>query len=155
MAWGGRRPGSGRKPKRRVQSARGPVEIARVAAHVFEHPGAGPAVGTAEPLAPPADLSGQEREWWLLLAPHAVEAGTLTPATVVAFRLLIENLGVLKDLATDATSRGSADHRGMLGRVDTELLAFNLAPVGKPMAVLPSAPTVVPVNPLEKFMRRA
>lgn len=148
MGWGGRRPGAGAKPKRTRQHDSG----ATVLAH--------PSSAAADPLPEitefdaPNDLSVDERNVWVELAPHAFRARTLTPASSFAFRLLCRNIVLERQFAGSVQDKGSASHRGLIQRVDTELLAFNLAPCGKPMADAAPAKQA-PSNPLERFLTRS
>jgi len=100
---------------------------------------------------PPADLTSEERQFWDSLAPHARENRTLTPATAWSFRVLCRNL-VLEHQLACSEKKGGTDHRGILQRVDAELLRFNLSPCGKPIYEVehPQAPA----NPLDKFLTR-
>jgi hypothetical protein len=100
----------------------------------------------------PDDLTLPERQVWLELAPHASQNRTLTKATALSFRLLCRNIVLERELATSAEHRGGANHRGVLQRVDAELLRFNLSPCGK--AIYEAEPEAQPVNPLAKFLKR-
>jgi hypothetical protein len=100
---------------------------------------------------PPDDLTSEERLTWLTLAPHALAARTLTPATAVAFRMLCRNV-VLEQILATGGERGGANHRGILQRVDAELARFCLAPFGK--AIYEVEAEATPVNPLAKFLTR-
>lgn len=73
---------------------------------------------------------------WHELAPHACEARTLTKASAAAFAMLCR--AVSQERATNVPD---ADHRGLMHRVATWLKDFGLAPLGKPMAAAPSAET--------------
>jgi hypothetical protein len=98
----------------------------------------------------PDSWTPEERGVWEELAPHAFAQRTLTPATLVAFRVLVRNVLLERVLAESPMFQGGPNHRGVLQRVDAELLRFNLSPCGKPM-VEPEA-TTVPVNPLARFL---
>jgi hypothetical protein len=100
---------------------------------------------------PPEDLTSQERAVWVALAAHAITARTLTPATALGFRVLVRNV-VLEQVLATGEDKGGPNHRGILQRVDAELAAFCLRPFGKP--IYEAEPVVVPVNPLEKFLKR-
>lgn len=102
---------------------------------------------SAQPaVAMPDDLSVDERKIWRKLAPHALAAGTLTQATALAFRHLCEAI-VLKRLmlaeikeygcsSIDVDAKLTANplltqYRSMLQRVETGMMKFMLAPLGK------------------------
>lgn len=146
---GGARPGAGRKPKSAVETAvlGDPGHRGRV----LPGPGAGqvPVVAPIEVFAPADDVPSEDRQVWLLLAPHAFAARTLTRATELSFRLLCRNVVIERALAL--VGAGSANHRGMIQRVDAELAKFCLAPFGK--AIYEAEPDA-PANPLEKFLKR-
>lgn len=146
---GGARPGAGRKPTSALEK-----ELMGDPGHrgrVLPGPGAGtvPVVGPIEPFDPPADLPSEDRQVWVELAPHAFAARTLTRATELSFRLLCRNIVIERALAL--VGAGSANHRGMIQRVDAELLRFCLSPFGK--AIYEAEPEK-PANPLEKFLKR-
>jgi hypothetical protein len=151
MPRGGARVGAGRKPLKAVEKdvMGNPGRRARVLAH----PGAGhvavvaPIVGVEAP----EDLTSEERAVWVSLAAHALAARTLTPATALGFRVLVRNV-VLEHYLATGEDRGGPNHRGILQRVDAELLRFCLAPFGK--AIYEAEPVATPVNPLEKFLKR-
>lgn len=150
MPKGGPRLGSGRKPTSALQRALtgNPGHRGRV----LEGPGAG-AVPMVAPIAPvevPVDLTSETRAVWDQLAPHALQARTLLPATALAFRVLCCNVVLERALAQDPETRGGTNHRGLIARVDAELAAFTLRPFGKPM-LLEAAPAA---NPLDQFFHR-
>jgi hypothetical protein len=134
---GGARPGAGRKPKSAVERAitGNPGRRGRL----LPHPSAVPVPGVApiDEFDAPNDLSPDERNVWLELAPFAFAARTLTRATSFAFRLLCKNIVLERLYAASVADKGGANHRG-LQRVDAELLAFNLRPCGK--AILEAEP---------------
>ena len=149
MGWGGRRAGSGAKPKsQRARAVSGvPAHKATVLAH--------PSVPLSTPLVPvavPTDLSEDERAVWCDLAPHASARRTLTAGTSFAFRLLCRNVLLERGMMADVEVCGTSNHRGMIQRVDTELLSFGLAPCGKAMS--DDGAAVAPANPLERFLAR-
>jgi hypothetical protein len=132
---GGHRPGSGRKRKSKRERA-----LAGNAGHrgrVLPHPSAPPA--PPPPPTPPEideadapnDLTIEERHLWMELAPHATANGTLTPATSLSFRLLCKNIALLLRYYPSVTEASNANHRGLMQRVDAELLRFCLSPIGK------------------------
>jgi len=76
MGHGGARVGAGRKPKRRRNTVPfTPIDGGRAG---------------DVPQKPPADLPADQWDFWATYAPLAIEQGTLTTATVGAFRLLCE-----------------------------------------------------------------
>lgn len=136
MPRGGRRPGAGRKPKSEAERAldgnanhRGRV-LPHPAASTYVAPPHPPTLDEADA---PNDLSFDERAVWLELAPHAIANGTLTDATALGFKILCRNVVLERRYATSVNDQGTGNHRGMIQRVDAELLRFNLAPCGKPM----------------------
>lgn len=147
MARGGRRPGAGRKPKSAAERAldgnaghRGRV-LTHPTASTYVPPPPPPVLDEADA---PNDLSFDERTVWLELAPHAIANGTLTDATALSFRILCRNIVLERAFASSVNDKGSANHRGMLQRVDAELLRFNLSPCGKPVAEPLSKPAADP-----------
>lgn len=150
---GGRRPGAGRKPKTALEQA-----ITGDPGHrgrVLTHPSAGQVLVVAaidETFEAPDDLTLEEREIWTELAPHAFAARTLTKATALSFRLLCRNVALERWLSASFLSRGGSDHRGLIQRVDAELLRFNLSPCGK--AIYAAEPVAAPASPLERFLKR-
>lgn len=151
---GGRRPGSGRKPKDAV--VRALDGNANHKGRVLPHPSAQSAPAAAPWLTvdeehAPNDLSVDERNVWLHLAPLALEKGTLTPASHYAFKLLCRNVVLERRYALSVGDAGTANHRGMIQRVDAELGDFGLRAFGKA-----SAPAAVPVvDPVkEKYFGR-
>lgn len=147
---GGGRPGSGRKPKSAV--ARSLDGGASHKAKVLPHPSS-----PAEPPAPvlpqldesdcPNELSHDERQVWLELAPHAKLARTLTEATSLGFRMLCKNIALSNRYYASVLDSGGPNHRGLIQRIDAELLRFNLAPCGKPIqAVKTDKPAVDPIK---------
>lgn len=121
---GGKRPGTGSKP-RTFRSIDGGMGLAS---------GAG-AQGVTEPFevpAPPDSLADDAKAIWLRDAPLAVRRQTLTKSTAYAFEILCSAIVLERLLANDPEKAGGSDHRGMLQRVETGLLRFDLAPNGKP-----------------------
>jgi hypothetical protein len=91
----------------------------------------------------PADLSAQTATVWDALAPHALTARTLTPATAMAFQDLCEAI-VLKRAELSRISReglvveGAAHpllsrHVALMVRVEAGMTRFRLIPMGKEM----------------------
>ncbi len=100
----------------------------------------------------PNDLTTDERNVWVELAPHAFKARTLTPATAFAFKLLCRNVVLERQYAQSVTDKGTANHRGLIQRVDAELLRFNLAPNGKVHEIPEQPAAAQPINPLAKYL---
>ena len=149
---GGRRSRAGRPPKSIeghfvAGTARG--DVARILAH--PRASMGEPAGPPEIFDPPAMLSADERALWLALAPQAFRAGTLTRATELAFVLLCRNIVLERDYGKSVTDRGTANHRGMIQRVEGGLDAFRLRPQGRPM---PSAQVAKPASKLDRFLNR-
>lgn len=146
MPRGGARPGAGRKPKSAAERA-----LDGNAGHrgrVLTHPssaGVAPAETPVEEFDAPDDLTFDERKVWMELAPFAFQNRTLTKATSLAFRTLCRNVVILNQYASSVQEKGSANHRGMIQRVDVELLSFGLAPCGKPM--MTAAPAQADADP--------
>lgn len=132
---GGRRAGAGAKPKTALEHAI--TGDAGRRGRVLNHPSSSDAPATAlvevEEFDAPDDLTMEQRHVWLKLAPHAFKARTLTRATELAFSMLCRNIALEKRYAESVTDQGSANHRGLIQRIDAELSAFNLRPAGKPI----------------------
>lgn len=151
---GGRRAGAGAKPKDKALRA-----LDGNAGHrgrVLPHPSVPPAA--VLPVAPaiiideahaPDDLTLDERLVWLKLGPLALEKGTLTKTTEYAFKLLCRNVVLERRYAMSVTDAGTANHRGMIQRVDAELGDFGLRAFGKAAAGAVEKPAVDPVK--EKY----
>jgi hypothetical protein len=92
----------------------------------------------------PNDLSTEERLVWLRLAPHAMPKGRLTPATAFHFAQMCKNIALMHRYAASVTDAGGASHRGLIQRVDTELLTYGLVPSGAS-----EAPKKVQVDPMQ------
>lgn len=147
---GGRRAGAGRKPKslaeRALDGGAGHRQV-----RVLAHPSApalpaAPVQPTVDEADAPDGLTFDERKVWLALAPHAMASGTLTPASAMAFQLLCKNWVLMERYAASVQDAGSANHRGLIQRVQADLTAFNIRPCGKPMtgAVSSAAPAEDP-----------
>lgn len=101
----------------------------------------------------PNDLTMEERHVWMELAPHAFKNGTLVPASSMSFRLLCRNVVREHKYGESLTDCGSANHRGLIQRVEGGLDAFQLRPQGRRMAS--AEPVAKPANPLDRFLKRA
>lgn len=112
-----------------------------------------PAPPVVEEFDAPNDLTVDERHVWMALAPHAFQNGTLVPASGLAFSLLCKNIVRERKYGESLTDCGSANHRGLIQRVEGGLDAFDLRPKGRRMAS--AEPVQKPVNPLERFLKRA
>lgn len=144
---GGGRPGAGRKPKssvlrafdggagKRAPASSLPSAVAPVAVDEFDAPDC---------------LTTEQRLVWLELAPHAFASRTLTKGTMAAFVMLCRNVVTERALAAGALA-GTSDHRGMIQRVDAELMAFSLRPCGKALYEAPGAEAKK--NPLDRFLK--
>lgn len=147
---GGGRPGAGRKPKssylRSIDGGAGKRKPAS------ELPAAVPPVEVDEFDAPDS-LSPAQRLVWLELAPHAFAARTLTKGTMAAFVMLCRNVVIERSLAAGALA-GTSDHRGMIQRVDAEMLAFSLRPCGKAVYQAEPEGQQRSANPLDRFTSR-
>ena len=92
----------------------------------------------------PRHLSAAQAVIWDTLAPHAVAAGTLTPATAWAFAQLCDLIGlshavrqrIARDGLMDADGAHPllARHVAFVVRVEAGLTRFRLAPMGKAIA---------------------
>ena len=106
----------------------------------------------------PRHLSAAHAAIWDTLAPHAVAAGTLTPATAWAFAQLCDLIGLShavrqrigRDGLMDADGAHPllARHVAFVVRVEAGLTRFRLQPLGKPLAVPDAA-----VDPFAEFDR--
>ena len=168
MPRGGARVGSGRKPKGasilslhggRVRNA------ANVPSTVPNQP--------FEPVNTPQDLPDVQQAVWNELAPHALEARTLTAGTAAAFRDLCEAIVLKRMMLAEILADGLtgtkvtvqmdesggglqsvekkahtllSQYRGMMQRVEAGFTRFRLAPMGKEIVVEQKA-----VDPFEEF----
>lgn len=98
----------------------------------------------------PNDLSTEERNVWLRLAPFAFKNGTLTKASSYAFVLLCKFI-VLERNEAKSSGVGGSNHRGLIQRVEGGLDAFQLRPQGRPMPPIEGAEK--PVNKLDRFLK--
>lgn len=149
MGWGGRRPGSGAKPK--ALRERALLAVPSRSAHVQAVAPAVPAEPVDAP--PPATLTDEERAVWVRQAPFAVRARTLTAGTALSFERYVR-LVVLEDrLSRDVDAAGGTNHRGILQRINALELQFMLTPAGKALLDAPAA-DAKPVSPLDRFLNR-
>lgn len=166
---GGRRLNSG--PARRIGSVRWQREQKRVRKGGGKPSGAPTAV--REPLEAPPGMSADQRAVWVSLAPHAIAAGTLTAATVVAFLQLCSRIVLLRAMEAQIEADGimadkvtlQMDEKGgglqsvekkahdlltkymtLMQRVDQAMLRFRLAPMGKELV-----PPEPPVDEWQEF----
>jgi len=105
--------------------------------------GVKPALGPlppVEPFEPSEALTDAERLAWDRLAPHAFRRRTLTKSTEYQFVLLCRNVVMEAEMAADPEQRGAGNHRGLIQRIDAQLLRFDLAPNGKPHGDVLDAP---------------
>lgn len=153
MPRGGRRPGSGRKPKSALEKAV-TGDPGHRGGRVLTHPSGGqvPVAATIEECDAPDELTMDERRVWMRLAPYAIAAGTLQPEMSHAFSVLCQNVVRERVLASDPKTYCGSGHLQMIKTIDTELLRFNLSPCGKPIHRV--APEAKPANPLERFLNR-
>jgi hypothetical protein len=146
---GGRRPGSGRKPKN-VLGFPGGKPVAGIAASVVA-----PA-DLAVLAMPPADLRPAEQALWKLYALHAIEQRTLVPATVAGFRELVEVFVLKDDLHAKIQKFGTDGKSGqdrlrtytrLSQRLDAALARYKLTAFGKPMDSGGGGAKKAPANP--------
>jgi len=168
MPRGGARPGSGRKPKDPALRALDGGASHRSRAHpppispATTDPAAtaAPVIAAIETFDPPPGLSKTVLRVWAQLAPYAFANRTLVRSTVIAFEMLCRNVALERALARKRLERGGPNHRGLIQRVDAQLLRFNLAPCGKPMYLYEQPKTTTesdpptPANPLARFLKR-
>lgn len=145
---GGKRKGAGRPRKSKEQHAIDGT-TSQVVAFVPRQQSVA-AVDPTETIQPPAHLAPEIVDIWNELAPLALEARTLTKSTAYAFSLLCQNVHI--ERKTYVWARGKADHRGLIQRIELELLAFGLRPQGEALA---PAKQEEPPNPLARFGFRA
>jgi len=117
MPRGGKRPGTGPKPKN-------PLGVQALAKYD------GPIVG----IDPPEDLSPEARAVWMQQAPWALAHRTLTVASALTFARYCR-IVVLEQRWATGERAGSGDHRGLLKLLQEYELAFILQPSGKAMPV--------------------
>jgi hypothetical protein len=146
---GGMRPNSGPKPKtRRLRALQG---------NAGHRPLPKERISAAVDIVPPDRLTPKELEYWQELAPHAMEAGTLVPATVAPFVLLCkclvmademhatmlnDGLTVVKYVITEEGSQEEkkihplvSPYRNMVQRIESLAVKYKVCALGKPMDV--------------------
>lgn len=142
MSRGGARIGAGRKPKpARARWLDGGVD------RRGPRPEAPPAPAPIAEVPVPSGLTPSELAAWLVNAPLALEARTLTPATADEFASLCTLEAEMADVLLERRQEGWSEHglalarefRGLVQRVEAKRRAFRLAPMGKEM-VPPEAP---------------
>jgi len=173
---GGRRIGSGRKPRGVViahPSASATTDAAPASRSTVDPPAAWLAIapklaaleadlaflrqaqGPDEPNPQIAELEARVDELqaqahalavWRELAPHAVTAQTLTPSSAGAFEMLCRAVVHERALSASPGQIGGPNHRGLMHRVATWLKDFGLAPLGKPMPAAAAAPKAAPLS---------
>jgi len=126
-----------------------------------------------EPVNTPQDLPDAYKQVWDDLAPHALEARTLTAGTAAAFRDLCEAIVLKRMMLAEILADGLtgtkvtvqmdesggglqsvekkahtllSQYRGMMQRVEAGFTRFRLAPMGKEIVVEQKA-----VDPFEEF----
>jgi hypothetical protein len=137
------RVGSGRKPKARSGNV------------VAFDGGAVASSGEMVSAVPPQDLPEAQRDFWKRYAARAIEARTLTPRTIPAFRLLCELENEKRETKETIERDGrtylkcfvdssgqehqelkahplTGSYRQLAQRVEALLARFSLAPFGKP-----------------------
>jgi hypothetical protein len=148
---GGQRPGAGRKPKNpALRVLDGNAGHRKVVTHPSVPQSPSQALPPLDPSEAPNELTVDERNVWLRLAPYARANGTLTPATGYSFNLLCRNIVLERRYADSVTDAGSANHRGLIQRIDAELLRFNLSPCGKPLVVSDEKPE----SKVDRYIKR-
>jgi hypothetical protein len=79
----------------------------------------------------PKGLSDEDKAVWDELAPLAMELGTLTPATAMAFADLCGYIVLERKLRAAPLAVAGPDHRGMMARVEVARARFRLTGDGK------------------------
>lgn len=117
-------------------------------------PAAAPPLPVVDETDAPDELTMEERQVWLKLAPLAMANGTLTPASALAFVEVCKTVVVVRKLEAAPLQQGTANHSTWKKLLDAQLLNFNLRPCGKPMPDA-AAPAEKPANPLDRFLKRS
>jgi hypothetical protein len=151
MGWGGARIGAGRPRK-----DKGLARLQGSKRHKSKAGERGVAVPPPGDIQPPADMPADQQAIWDQLAPHALAAGTLTPATAESFRDLCRVVVVRNGLFAKIQEDGwtyitvkpdpdggtheeirkhplVTDLRAFEQRVEAGRARFRLAPMGKEM----------------------
>lgn len=102
----------------------------------------------------PNELSVEERQVWMKLAPLAMVNGTLTDASALAFTEVCKTVVMVRQLDKAPLQQGTANHSTWKKLLDAQLLNFGLRPIGKPMSGSVAAAPVAPANPLDRFIKR-
>lgn len=159
MAWGGRRTGSGRKPKSNAEKAVTGNPGKRRSATVLAHPSSSapepPALPTVSEEDAPNELAVDERFVWLQLAPLAMANGTLTRATSPAFVELCKTVVVVRKMELAPIANGTANHATWKKLLKSQYADFCLTAQGKPMADAVPAAGQPKKNPLDRFMKKS
>lgn len=123
-------------------------------------------------VGPPEDIEDEALTVWNRLAPFALSARTLIPATADRFLLLCRQVVMERDMAEKVKADGwtyvsvtvdgagqerqmlkahplCAPHRNMMQRIEAGMAAFQLAPMGKAMA--PKGNQEKPKSALERL----
>lgn len=139
MPRGGRRVGSGRKPKGKAPGVVLGMDGSRLQGGIFG--GQAPQVPADPELeTPPGDLTQGQRKVWRELAPLAVSQQTLVSSTVGGFRLLCRQWERTDILARKVEKLGAGSskaipfHKELLKleqRLDASLARFKLTAFGK------------------------
>lgn len=144
---GGVRAGSGQKGKSR--------KLRALQGNAGHRPLPPPLPSAPIVLEPPERLTPKEVEYWNELSPHAIEAGTLVPATVATFVLLCkchvmademhatmlnDGLTVIKYVLTEEGAQEEkkihplvSPHRNLVQRIESLSVKYKVCPLGKPM----------------------
>jgi phage terminase small subunit len=165
---GGSRAGSGQKGKSRALRA--------LQGNAGHRPLPQERSAEAPNIEPPERLTPKEVEYWQELAPHAIEAGTLVPATVATFVLLCkchvmademhatmlnDGLIVIKYVLTEEGSQEEkkihpllSPHRNLVQRIESLSVKYKVCPLGKPMDT-DARKKAKPTNPWAVVSNRA
>lgn len=98
-------------------------------------PKARPVTAPKADVSRPDGMSKEDAAVWSELAPHALEQGTLIPATVTAFAWLCSLVVLERKLRAAPLAVAGPDHRGMMQRVEAGFARFRLTADGKPVVV--------------------
>jgi phage terminase small subunit len=166
---GGARAGSGQKPKTR--------KLRALQGNAGHRPLPEEREAPAESIQAPDRLTPKEQEYWNELSPHAIEAGTLVPATVAPFVLLCkcfvmademhatmlnEGLTVVKFVLTEEGAQEEkkihplvTPYRNMVQRIESLAVKYKVCALGKPMDVDSPKKKSKPSNPWAVVSKRA